>query len=107
MSSELERPLVSVRIAAYNHEKFVGRALDSVLAQTYPNIELVIFDDGSSDTTVSQIRAWIRRHDGELPVKFRSRQNRGISATLNELVDWCAGDYIVGLSSDRQLCRGS
>lgn len=98
-----ELPLVSIRMPAYNHERFVEAALDSALAADYPNKELVIVDDGSTDSTADIIRAWIARHESEIPVTFLSHENRGLAATLNELGDLCGGDILVPLASDDLL----
>lgn len=51
-------PLVSVVVASYNHADFIEKALDSVATQTYPNLELIIVDDCSKDTSVSKIKVW-------------------------------------------------
>jgi len=96
-------PLVTVRVPAYNHEAFIDRCLDSVLEQDYPNIELIIIDDGSTDGTADRIRGWLARHEGEIPATFRSRQNRGLTATLNELLKLARGRYLVSLASDDYL----
>lgn len=100
-------PLVSVRIPAYNHERFVERCLDSVLEQDYAHLEIIIIDDGSSDATAERISQWIERNRSTVPVTFRSRENRGITRTLNELVSLCKGELIVGLASDDYLLPGS
>ncbi len=100
-------PLISVRIPAYNHEQFVCTALDSVRKQTYPNLEIVIIDDGSTDTTAARIEEWINRYGTEIKVIYKSRSNRGISATLNELIALSNGEYLVGLASDDCLLPDS
>ena len=51
-----EQPLVSVIIASYNHADYIEASIHSVLAQTYPNIELLVIDDGSKDDSVERIR---------------------------------------------------
>lgn len=99
-------PLVSVRIPAYNHERYIGACLDSVLNEPYPNKELVIINDGSQDNSDSLIRHWIDLHRHELVIKYVSRENRGLTATLNELVSLCEGDYLVSLASDDMLIAG-
>ncbi|NNL54778.1 MAG: glycosyltransferase family 2 protein [Woeseia sp.] len=96
-------PLITVRIPAYNHEQYVCSALDSVKRQEYGNIEIVIIDDGSTDNTAARISEWIESNGGDIKVVFRSRKNRGVSATINELVDMSNGDYLVGLASDDEL----
>lgn len=99
-------PLVSIRIPAYNHEKYIHACLNSVLSEDYPNKELVIINDGSTDGTDHQIRGWIDQHGDELPVKYVSRENRGLTKTLNELIAMCHGDYLVSLASDDLLENG-
>ena len=92
---------------AYNHECFVCKALDSVRQQTWPNLEIVIIDDGSTDSTAARIGEWIEQNGEGIKVKFLSRENRGISATLNELIKLSSGDYLVGLASDDYLTPDS
>ena len=55
-------PLVSIICLCYNHEKFVPLALQSVIDQTYPNIELIIVDDCSNDGSSTAIKEWLRQH---------------------------------------------
>ena len=56
MSDSKDLPLVSVIISSYNHADYVEAAIESVLAQTYPNVELLVVDDGSRDDSVARIR---------------------------------------------------
>jgi alpha-1,6-rhamnosyltransferase len=100
-------PLISVRMPAYNHERYVAKALDSVLVQDYPNKEIVIIDDGSEDRTSEEIEAWIEAHGHEIPIKFHSRENQGIAATINELILMAEGEFIAGLATDDYLLPGS
>ena len=53
-------PLVTVFIGCYNHSRFVEECLDSVRYQTYPNLEVIIFDDRSKDNSVAVIDAWLK-----------------------------------------------
>lgn len=104
---ELESlPLVSIRIPAYNHEKFINQCLDSVLFDDYPNKELVVIDDGSTDETASMIEDWINKNKPEFGVRFYPREHRGLSPTLNELISLCEGDFLVSLASDDVLIPG-
>jgi glycosyltransferase involved in cell wall biosynthesis len=100
-------PLVSVLIPAFNHERFVWRCLDSVLEDAYPSKEIVIIDDGSTDQTGERIAEWIAQHRDQLRVEYVRRENRGISATLNELAARAHGEFLrLGASDDYLLPGG-
>ncbi len=91
-------PVVSVVIPAYNHARYVAKAIASVAAQTYPHIELVVIDDGSSDDTAEAIA---RNVAGlPFPARFEKRSNKGAAATLNEGAALAQGRYIAFLNSD-------
>ena len=97
----IENPLVSVVIPCYNHEKFVQDCIQSVIDQTYPNIELIIIDDGSKDGSVEKIQEMIVACEQRFTrFEFRHRQNKGLSATLNEALEWCNGVYLSAIASD-------
>ena len=64
-----EQPLVSVIIASYNHADYIEASINSVLAQTYPNIELLVIDDGSKDDSVERLV----RAELDFLVKVKSR----------------------------------
>lgn len=110
MPAEADRtvPLVSVLIPAYNHARFLGATLDSVLQDGYPRIELLVLDDGSRDATPDVAREWGRRNAGRVEA-FRSwsQENRGICRTLNRLVGESHGEFLVLLASDDLLVPGS
>ena len=89
-------PRVSVVIASYNHERFVRQAVESVLGQTFGDIEVCITDDGSSDATPDVI-AGVR----DERVRFkRLERNGGISAALNDAIRRSSGEFIAELNSD-------
>ena len=100
----MSTPLVSVVIPSYNHENFVQDSIQSVIDQTYQNIELIIIDDGSKDNSIVKIREMIelckRRF---VRFEFRSRDNKGLSSTLNEALDWCKGDFYSPIASDDMM----
>ena len=107
VSENVMLPLVSVLIPAFNHERFVQRCLDSVLEDPYPAKELIIIDDGSTDSTGERIADWVAQHSGELPIEYVRRNNRGISATLNELAARARGEFLrLGASDDYLLPGG-
>ncbi|MCF1264527.1 glycosyltransferase [Morganella morganii] len=89
--------LVSVIIPAYNAEKFIGRALDSVIKQTWPAVEIIIIDDGSSDNTAAVCREYMNSHDH---IRYIRKQNGGVSSARNEGIKAASGCYICFLDSD-------
>lgn len=88
-------PLVSVVIPCYNAARYLAEAVDSVRAQTYPNIEIVVVDDGSSDDTAAVART--------LPVEYVYQENRGVSAARNNGIRHSHGKYVLFLDNDDRL----
>lgn len=80
---------------AYNGEKFIKQAIESVLAQTYQHWELIVVDDGSTDNTASIIKSYI-----DPRIKLVHQENRGQAAALNHGLDLARGDYITTLDTD-------
>ena len=89
-------PLVSVLMPAYNSELYIAQAIDSILDQTYSNLELLIFDDGSSDGT----RKVIESYGDPRVIKVLSDQNYGVVRARNELIDRAHGKYIALMDAD-------
>jgi len=99
--SDKETPLVSVFLPCYNHVQFVQEAIQSVIDQDYKNIELIIIDDGSKDSSVEAINEMISIcKERFVRFEFRHRANKGLCATLNEALTWCEGAYFSGIASD-------
>ncbi len=90
-------PLVTLVTPTYNQARYLQATLDSVLGQTYPNIEYIVINDGSSDDTETVLR----RYDGR--IKWSTQANRGQAATLNAGWGAAQGKYIGYLSSDDLL----
>ncbi|WP_242927688.1 glycosyltransferase family 2 protein [Pontibacter vulgaris] len=94
-------PLVSVICLCYNHERFIREALDSVLAQTYPNLEILVVDDCSTDNSVSIIQTYLQQHP---QIRFISTgQNRGNCAAFNMGWHAATGDFIIDFATDDVL----
>jgi alpha-1,3-rhamnosyltransferase len=91
-----ETPLVTIIIASYNHAPYIKASVDSVLNQTYKNIELLVVDDGSKDGSVELLQQMQAEHGFDL----RVQENRGLSRTLNETIDRSRGSLIVPFGSD-------
>lgn len=89
-------PLVSVIISSYNHAKYIDASIQSVLDQTYPNIELLIVDDGSKDESAERIRVLQRQHGFD----FRVQENRGLTRTLNDMIARSKGAFVAPFGSD-------
>ena len=91
-----ENPLVSILMPAYNAERFIQQAIESTLAQTYTNWELLILDDASTDQTLDIIRSF----DDERVRLFEHRTNEGYLHSCNELFTHAAGQFITFLDAD-------
>lgn len=98
------KPLVSIIIPCYNHEHYIQDCIQSVIDQSYLNIELIIIDDGSSDNSCLKIQEMISSCEERfVRFEFRKRSNKGLSATLNEAIIWTEGKYFAALASDDQI----
>jgi glycosyltransferase involved in cell wall biosynthesis len=91
-----KRDLTSVIIPCFNQAKFLGEALESVFAQTYPHYEVIVVDDGSTDGT-AKVAA---RFD---PVRTLRQRNRGLAAARNAGFRASAGRFVVFLDADDRL----
>ena len=92
-------PLVSFAIPSYNHEKYIGEMLDSCIAQTYPNIEVIVVDDASTDNSRQVIEGYVQRYPGIVRAEFNAT-NLGQALTARSAVRLTRGDYIAGIGSD-------
>src|SRR5919107_4015031 len=95
---EATTPRVSVIVPAYNAAGFLKRALHSALAQTMPNLELIVVDDSSKDSTLDVARN-VAAHDPRVRVLHNER-NRGMYATYNRAIDAARGEWIAALDAD-------
>ncbi len=97
----MSNKLVSVVIPSYNHQNYIEEAIKSIISQTYKNIELIIIDDGSTDSTWNKIK----RYENICKKRFTNtdlstKKNEGTATTLNKLVAKANGDYIYLMASD-------
>lgn len=98
-------PLVTVIVATFNQEKIVCETLDSILTQTYSNIELIVTDDCSPDNTVSVCKKWINEHRNRFcgcNIVEGSR-NTGIACSLNRALNETHGEWIRIVAGDDLL----
>jgi glycosyltransferase involved in cell wall biosynthesis len=92
-------PLVSVSMVTYNHERYVAEAIRSVLGQTYRDLELVVVNDGSTDSTAARIAEFV---DPRLVVIHQD--NQGPSSATNRALAACRGKYVALFSGD-DICH--
>lgn len=98
--------LVSILIPVFNHEKYIEECLTSIINLTYPNIEVLICDDGSADNSLSIVKSWCLQHPG-LDVKVFTQENKGVCHTLNRLLNEASGEFITICASDDALLPDS
>jgi glycosyltransferase involved in cell wall biosynthesis len=90
----MENPLVSVIIPLYNQKEFVGEAIESVLNQSYPNIEIIVVNDGSTDNSSEVLERF--KND----IRLINQENKGLAAARNTGIKNSRGEYIQLLDAD-------
>lgn len=90
-------PLVSIIIPCWNGQHFVAEAIDSALAQTYPHVEVIVIDDGSTDGTAGVLRSFGER------IRWETTPNRGGGAARNRGVELSRGELVQFLDADDLL----
>ena len=92
-------PLVSIIIPAYNSEKYVEKAIESAVDQSYKNTEIIIIEDGSTDNTSSIVEKW-KNHSRVSVLEHPRGMNMGVSRTRKLGIDHAKGEYIAFLDAD-------
>lgn len=97
-----ELPLVSVPVITFNSAKTVIETLESIKDQTYPNIELIISDDCSTDDTVKLCREWVEKNKERFVRTeiITVGKNTGVAANNNRVEAACRGDWVKGIAGD-------
>ena len=99
---------VSVIMPCYNAEKYLDMSIGSVYEQDYPNIELIVVNDGSVDDSESKIFKWKKKFEEKgFSLIYIYQENQGVGAATNTAVKAVRGDYITLLDSDDRLLQGS
>lgn len=96
-STTVYYPLVSVIIPAYNAEQFIAKTLHSVLQQTYPNLEVVVVDDGSSDRTVEIVRSFASE---DARIVLFCQSNAGVAVARNWGITQSKGEFVAPIDAD-------
>jgi len=87
----------SLVMPLYNSEKWMGKAIESVIYQSYQNWELICVDDGSQDKTVAKVKSFKEKN---LKIKLLKQKNSGPAVARETAINAATGDYIVFLDSD-------
>ena len=94
----MQQKLVSIAMCTYNGERFIKEQIDSILAQTYPHFELLIFDDGSSDNTAKIIQEYQEKHPN---IHFKQNEkNLGFLKNFEQAISHAKGDYVALTDQD-------
>jgi glycosyltransferase involved in cell wall biosynthesis len=96
MIEDKDKPLVSIIIPAYNAGRYIREAVDSALAQTYKNCEVIVVDDGSSDNTRQVLAPYIDAGK----IKYIYQENKGLAGARNTGIKNSSGEYIALLDAD-------
>ena len=88
----MPNPLVSIALCTYNGERFLSEQLDSLLGQSYKNIEILAIDDCSSDKTWSILQEYANKHERVKP--YRNEYNLGHTLNFGKAISLCKGEYI-------------
>lgn len=102
MNEEPIPDLVSTVIPTYNVEEYVGTAIESVLQQDYPRVEVIVVDDGSSDATVGRVRDY---SESDAPVRLIEQPHRGANAARNDGLEKSRGEFVQFLDADDWLAE--
>jgi hypothetical protein len=100
----MDLPTLSVLLPNYNHARFIGHALNAMLAQSVQPLEIIVVDDGSTDESLTVIEGLARYHP-HIRI-LRNEVNQGVNASLNRALAVAKGDYIYGAAADDQVLPG-
>ena len=92
--------LISVVLATYNGESFLSEQLDSVVAQSYSNVEIIISDDASTDSTIAIIKAYQEKYGVEKIKANFNKENLGYTRNFEKAISLSSGDYLVFCDQD-------
>ena len=97
----MQKPLVSIITPCYNGEKFIDRYFESILSQTYSNLELIFINDGSEDRTEEIALSYTKKlEDNRIKFIYLSQKNAGQAAALNQGLKVFSGEYLTWPDSD-------
>ena len=89
--------LISIIMPVYNAEKYLNRSIESIMNQTYNNIEIILVNDGSTDNSLEICTSYQEKDNR---IKLINQANKGVSFARNKGIDEATGDYIMFIDSD-------
>ncbi len=95
--SELKQPLITVVVPVYNVEKYLRKNLDSIICQTYKNLQIILINDGSTDNGAAICAEYLAKDER---IEFYSQDNAGLSAARNVGIEKAKGEYLAFVDSD-------
>lgn len=96
-------PLISVVVPVFNGERYISECIESILEQSYMNLELILVDDGSTDETVQILRKYEKQDKRVVVIQ---QKNSGVSMARNKALEVAQGDYVCFVDSDDYIDRG-
>lgn len=93
----MEQPLISIVVPVYNTEKYLDECVKSILAQSYTNWELILVDDGSTDTSLELCESWQSK---DARIRVSHKENGGVSSARNVGIDKSRGEYLAFVDAD-------
>ncbi|MGL5617865.1 MAG: glycosyltransferase family 2 protein [Metamycoplasmataceae bacterium] len=100
----MNKPLISIIIPCYNGENFIDTCLESVMNQTYKNLEILIMNDGSKDNSLVKLHEWVKKDNR---IKLFTQENKGLANSRNKLIANATGSYFTLLDIDDTLLKNS
>lgn len=97
MSIRYNQPVVTILLPCYNVEQFLPQCLDSIINQTYKDLQIVCIDDGSTDNTWQVLQDYAVK---DIRIEVYHQDNQGVASTRNNLLDKVKGEYVLFIDSD-------
>lgn len=104
-TSTNDLPLVSVAVVTYNQRDFLRECLESILAQDYPAVQIVVADDASTDGTAEMLAQYDVRHPGTFKI-LSAKKNKGVTANQSLALSGCDGKYVAWIAGDDLMLPG-
>lgn len=100
MVKNTENLLISIIVASYNYGRYLRENLESLLNQTYKNIEVIVVDDGSTDESLDIINEYVKKDSRFKLITHENHANLGLNESLKKAISFCNGEYIAFCESD-------